>query len=76
LFSLILTFSVFSQQTSDSTLVNIETLDGNEFIGQIIREDSLKYILKTEKLGDISIFKADIKKFNIIEVQKIKDGQY
>ncbi len=76
LFAFILTFSAFSQTTSDSTLVNIETLDGNEFMGQIVREDSLKIVLKTEKLGEISIFKADIKKFNIVEVQQIKDGKY
>ena len=50
LFAFILTLSAFSQTTTDSTLVNIETLDGNEFIGQIVQEDSLKYILKTEKL--------------------------
>lgn len=76
LFPFILTFSAFSQTTSDTTLVNIETLDGNEFMGQIVREDSLKIVLKTEKLGEISIFKADIKNFNTVEVQQIKDGKY
>jgi hypothetical protein len=57
-------------------LINIETIDGNEFMGQIVREDSLKIILKTEKLGEISIFKTDIKRLKIVEIQQIKNGKY
>ncbi len=72
----ILTFSVKSQTTNDTTLVNIETIDGNEFIGQIVSEDSLKIVLKTEKLGEISIFRSDIKRQEILEVQQIKEGKY
>lgn len=76
LFIFILTLSVKSQTTNDTTLVNIETVDGNEFIGQIVNEDSLKIVLKTEKLGEISIFRSDIKRQEILEVQQIKEGQY
>lgn len=75
LFAFILTLSARTQ-TNDSTLVNIVTLDGNEFTGQVVQEDSLKIILKTEKLGEISISKVDIKKFNTVEIQQIKDGKY
>ena len=76
LFVFILTLSVKSQTTNDTTLVNIETVDGNEFIGQIVIEDSLKIVLKTEKLGEISIFRSDIKRQEIVEIQQIKDGKY
>ena len=76
LFAFIQTLSVSSQTTNDSTLINIETFDGNEFMGQIVHEDSLKIIFKTEKLGDISIFKTDIKRSKTVEVQQIKDGKY
>jgi hypothetical protein len=76
LFLFILTLSVKSQTTNDTTLVNIETVDGNEFIGQIVIEDSLKIVLKTEKLGEISIFRSDIKRQEIIEIQQIKEGKY
>jgi hypothetical protein len=76
LFIFIFTFSVKSQKANDTTLVNIETLDGNEFIGQIVNEDSLKIVLKTEKLGEISIFRSDIKRLETLEVQQIKDGKY
>jgi Na+-transporting methylmalonyl-CoA/oxaloacetate decarboxylase gamma subunit len=44
LFVLILTISATSQTKNDSTIVNIETVDGNEFMGEIVREDSLKII--------------------------------
>lgn len=76
LFVFIFTISATSQISNDSTIVNIETVDGNEFMGEIVREDSLKIILKTEKLGEISIFKTDIKRFNTVEVLQIKDGKY
>ncbi len=76
LFIFIFTLSVNSQTANDTTLVNIETVDGNEFIGQIVNEDSLKIVLKTEKFGEISIFRSDIKHREIIEVQQIKDGKY
>jgi hypothetical protein len=76
LFLFILTLSVKSQTTNDTTLVNIETIDGNEFIGQIVSEDSLKVVVKTEKLGEISIFRTDIKRQEILEVQQIKEGKY
>jgi len=76
LFIFIFAFSVKSQTANDTTLVNIETLDGNEFIGQIVNEDSLKIVLKTEKLGEISIFRSDIKRLETLEVQQIKDGKY
>lgn len=76
LFAFILTLSARTQTTNDSILVNIVTLDGNEFTGQVVLEDSLKIILKTEKLGEISISKVDIKKLNTVEIQQIKDGKY
>lgn len=76
LFTFVVTFTAISQITNDSTIVNVETIDGNEFIGHIVREDSVRIILKTEKLGEISIFKTDIKRLNTVEVLQIKEGKY
>jgi len=75
-FLLISAFFTKAQTLTDTVLVNIETVDGNEFIGQIIQEDSVKIVLKTEKLGEISIFRSDIKRQEILEVQQIKEGKY
>jgi len=73
-FSLI-TISLKAQSLPDSTIYKIETVDGNEFIGQISNEDSLRIYLKTEKFGELTILKTDIKKKESIKVQQIKDGQ-
>lgn len=70
----VLTSQIFAQNP-DTTLVKIETTDGNEFIGNIISEESDKLILKTEKLGNITIQKADIKSRELIKAQQIKDGK-
>lgn len=75
-FLLIISFSVKAQTLTDTTLVNIVTVDGNEFIGHITNQDSLKLILKTEKFGEISIFKSDIKRRENVEVQQIKEGKF
>ena len=55
--------------------VKIETSDGNEFIGTISSEDAEKLVLKTDKLGEISISKSDIKSQKTIKVSQIKDGK-
>jgi len=75
-FLFISSFFVFSQTQQDTSLVQVETIDGNEFMGRIVQQDSLKIVLKTEKLGEISIFKSDIKSQEKVEVQQIKEGKY
>jgi hypothetical protein len=74
LISLFFTTSVYSQ-TSDTTLVQIETRDGNEFVGKIVRENSLEIVLSTEKLGEITIKKTEIKSRELILPQQIKEGK-
>ena len=64
-----------AQNLKDSTIVQIEIMDGNEFLGQSVREDSVTTVLKTEKLGELSIKKSEIKSIKIIPVEKIKDGK-
>ncbi len=66
IFTLILT--VKSQTTNDKTLVNIETIDGNEFKGEIIYQDSALIVLTTKTMGSLTIQKKDIK------YQGIKNG--
>lgn len=67
---------VNAQNAGDTILVKIETTDGNEFIGQVMSDDSTKTILKTEKLGEITILKADIKRTEYVQVKQIKEGKY
>ncbi len=62
-------------QTQDTSLVTIETVDGNTFLGKVIREDSESVILQTENLGKITIQKKDIKSRELVEVGQIKEGE-
>lgn len=67
---------VNAQNTGDTILVKIETTDGNEFIGQVMSDDSTKTVLKTEKLGEITILKTDIKHTESVQIKQIKEGKY
>ena len=64
-----------AQDNTDTTLVRIETADGNEYIGEIVGQDSLKIYLKTQNLGEIPILKTDIRLQQKIKIQQIRDGK-
>lgn len=64
-----------AQIAQDTSLVNIETTDGNEFIGSIVSQDPEKIVLQTQNLGEITISRTDIKSINKVEIQQIKDGK-
>jgi hypothetical protein len=63
------------QEIQDSTLYQIETTDGNSYLGKIIEQDSLKVLLSTEILGDISLHKTNVKKITPIATARIKAGK-
>src|SRR6056297_2781164 len=69
------TLLVLSQTSSDSTLVRIEMVDGNEFLGEVVNEDAERVYLKTENLGELPILKSSIKSREIAHVSQIKDGK-
>ncbi len=75
LFLLLIAISALNAQTSDSTLVRIETTDGNEFVGKIVSEDANKIVIETEKLGQITIQKTDIKSRDKVKPEQIKEGK-
>ena len=66
---------IHAKTNSDTSLVRIETRDGNDYTGEIVGQDSLKIYLKTQNLGEIGISKSDIKSQHKINVQQIKDGK-
>lgn len=63
-----------AQVIDDSTLMRIETKDGNEFIGHLIREDSSSIILKTASYGEILILTDFILKKTVIQPDRIREG--
>lgn len=65
----------YAQIEEKQNLVIIETIDGNEFVGSILSEDTEKIVLKTEKFGDLSIFKSDIKSQKLVEKEQMIKGE-
>jgi hypothetical protein len=59
-------------QSQDTVLYRIETRDGNEYIGTIVFQDQNAIRLKTEKLGEITIQKADVK--SMVPLTRKADG--
>jgi hypothetical protein len=68
--------SANAQDVKDSIRVQIETNDGNEYIGIIVNRTSESIRLKTDKIGEISIPQSEIRKISEINVNKTKDGTY
>ncbi len=74
LFSLFFTNTILAQ-TNDSTLVRIQTTDGNDFVGKIVKEDPLVIVIQTNNLGQLTIQKTDIKTTELLEAQQFKNGK-
>lgn len=70
-------FSCFGQVVTDSTkTMRIETKDGNIYIGNLITEDSLTLVLKTDRLGVINIPLSEIKSRTEMSDAKSVEGQF
>lgn len=57
-------------------LWHVETMDGNDYIGSIVREDSGLVVLKTADLGEISIPRPKIRKIEEIKSGKMVGGSF
>ena len=73
--SLSLIFTMTLGFSQDNEMVEIETNDGNFFLGEVIEESSLGYRLKTQDGIIISIPSEAIKKINSIETTTSYEGQ-
>jgi hypothetical protein len=80
LFVFLLTFSTlhcYGQIQADSVeLYLIETIDGNQYIGQILNRNSESIRLMTEQLGAINIKVNDIKKIELIRRELMIGQEY
>jgi hypothetical protein len=65
-----------AQVEQDSTLYNIETVDGNEFLGIIIFEDLDSIQFKTQSFGVVTIQKRNLKKMTKVEEKQMVKGEY
>lgn len=76
------TISGFCQSTDKAikqdslTVFEIETADGNVYIGTIIEQNNKLITFKANKLGTILLIKQDIVSMEIVEPDQLVDGQY
>ncbi len=66
--------NLFAQLPLDTLLWQIETIDGNSFIGKVTQQDEKKIILKTETFGTITIPRIAIRKMVQIEAEELVGG--
>ncbi len=75
---LICHFSEFAhgQETEgDQMLWIIETRDGNEYFGKILKRDGGEIVLETENLGIINIRMENVRSMKVVNPQQVKDGE-
>ena len=63
-----------AQVSQDTTLLRVETIDGNEYIGKIISIDAQNVVLNTDLLGIITLRKSTIKSMTPVYGSQIKEG--
>lgn len=65
----------YAQELEEGTpLYQIETMDGNEFIGRILSEDEENVQIQTETLGEITIPRKNIRSMRRLEGSVGQDG--
>lgn len=69
-------FITKAQSTQDSIKSQVETMDGNEYIGIILNQSPESIRLKTEILGEISIPRSNIKRITQLSATRSKGGTY
>lgn len=69
-------FITNAQTGQDSIKSQVETIDGNEYIGVILNQSTESIRLKTEILGEINIPRSEIKRITPLFTTKSKDGKY
>lgn len=67
--------SSFGQEVPDTSLYNVETNDGNTYIGKIVSKDSEVLKFQTSNLGEIKIPVSTIKSLKQVKPSQIKGGE-
>jgi len=73
LICLVISGSLFAQTSRDTLQYKIDTKDGNQYVGRIVSEDSIKTVMVTN-VGTITIPAGDIQSKSEIQVGQIRNG--
>lgn len=75
--AILFTTTVYAQNVSDQPVkYRIVTTDGNTFIGTLVSENDNEVVIQTEKLGRITISRADIKSMEEVDPADLRGGEY
>jgi len=66
----------FSQEKSAPKIFRLETRDGNGYTGEVLSSDSVSVRFKADKLGEITVLRAEVLSLEPLEDQQLKDGKY
>jgi len=69
-------FSCFSQEKSAPKIFRLETRDGNGYNGEVLSSDSVKVRFKSDKLGEITVLRSEVKSLEPLDAKQLKDGNY
>jgi hypothetical protein len=72
------TNGVYAQSipTDTTVVVELETTDGNTFIGRVVKIDDDKIVLRSNNLGDLNIPRRNIRNITPIDQKKMVAGNY
>ena len=69
--------NLYAQELTDSTtLLIVETVDGNEFMGTLVDEDDSQLILLTEIYGRVHIPISQIKTRRVLKKSNLIEGEH
>jgi hypothetical protein len=66
----------YAQDKSGTKIFHLETTDGNGYNGEIVTSDSAKVLFRSQKLGDLTILRKDIKSMLAVDSTQIKGEKY
>ncbi|NHE56725.1 hypothetical protein [Cyclobacterium plantarum] len=75
-FPLVLRAQDPGKPSEESKMVLVQTKDGNEYLGTITSEDEIKITIRTQNLGDITIFRSDIVRISGMDTGRMVNGEF
>ena len=69
--------SVQAQETtSEEQMRRVEMNEGEVLVGTIVSEDDEEVVLRTDRLGEVTLKRANIKSIDQVDPSRIRDGEY
>lgn len=64
------------ETTSEEQMRRVEMNEGEVLVGTIVSEDDEEVVLRTDRLGEVTLKRANIKSIDQVDPSRIRDGEY